>query len=563
MSDNIYEALSQERKQSQQEGVTPPWYTTGGYQMFKAKYLYDANNISDQFQRIAKTAARHVPKLAQAEAIFYEMLWKGVLSPSTPVLANMGTYRGYPISCAGNYTGDSIDEFYKSKRETALLTKMGFGTSSYLGDVRPRGSPFKGGGTASGVVELAKSFVTDMNLVSQGSNRRGSFAGYIPVEHGDFDEMCDYLVAVPDALNLGWNISDSFIQKLEAKDPEAIRRYQKLLKAKMITGKGYFWFVDKANRKLPERYRKNGLTNKASNLCSEILLPADDDYTYSCVLSSLNLIHWDEIKMRAGTEGCYIKWATIFLDCVVSEFLEQAKGQPGFEKIVRFTEEFRALGLGVCGYHTLLMQKRIPWESLEAIFINQEIFHTIDKYSLEASNDLAYLFDSDVVPRNSSRIAIAPTKSTALLMGGVSEGINPVPGFTYTQTTAAGSVDRIDPVLLDLMKERGVDIENEIKIVAKSFGSVQEVDWLTEEEKRVFKTAFELDQHWVVRHASIRAPYIDQWQSVNLFFSSEAPEEYISSVHKQSFLDPAMIGLYYVYSMAGVKAASGECDACM
>lgn len=562
MSDNIYEALSQERKQSQQEGATPPWYTTGGYQMFKAKYLYEAAGIQDQFKRIAHTAARHIPKLPQAEGIFYDMLWRGILSPSTPVVANMGTDRGFPISCAGNYTADSIDGFYKSKHETAMLTKMGFGTSSYLGDVRARGSKFKGNGTASGVVELAKSFVTDMNLVSQGSNRRGSFAGYIPVDHGDFDEMCDYLVAVPDALNLGWNIPDSFIQKLQAQDPEAIRRYQKLLKAKMITGKGYLWFVDKANRKLPERYKKKGLTNKASNLCSEILLPADEKYTYSCVLSSLNLVHWDEIKMKAGTEGCYIKWATIFLDCVVSEFLEQARGQPGFDKIVRFTEEFRALGLGVCGYHTLLMQKRIPWESLDAIFINQEIFHTIDKYSLEASNDLAYLFDSDVVPRNASRIAIAPTKSTALLMGGVSEGINPVPGFTYTQTTAAGSVDRIDPVLLDLMKERGVDIESAIKQVAKSFGSVQDVDWLSDDEKKVFKTAFELDQHWVVRHASIRAPYIDQWQSVNLFFSSEAPEEYISSVHKQAFLDPAMIGLYYVYSMAGVKAASGDCEVC-
>lgn len=562
MSDNIYEALSQERKESQQRGDTPEWYTTGGYQMFKAKYQYEANSIRDQFQRIASTAARHVPKLPQAEAVFFEMLWKGILSPSTPVLANMGTDRGYPISCAGNYTGDSIDEFYQSKRETALLTKMGFGTSSYLGDVRPRGSKFKGGGTASGVVELAKSFVTDMNLVSQGSNRRGSFAGYIDIEHGDFDEMCDYLVAVPDALNLGWNISDSFLEKLQNGDAEAVRRYQKCLKAKMITGKGYFWFIDKANRKLPSRYRNKNLTNKASNLCSEILLPADDKYTYSCVLSSLNLIHWDEIKMNAGTDKCYIRWATIFLDCVVSEFLEQAKGQPGFEKIVRFTEEFRALGLGVCGYHTLLMQKRIPWESLEAIFINQEIFHTIEKYSLEASCDLAYMFDSDCVPRNTSRIAIAPTKSTALLMGGVSEGINPVPGFTYTQTTAAGSVDRIDPVLLSLMKERGVDIEEAIKQVAKDFGSVQDVDWLTEDEKKVFKTAFELDQHWVVRHASIRAPYVDQWQSVNLFFSSEAPEEYISSVHKQAFLDPAMIGLYYVYSMAGVKAASGECEVC-
>lgn len=562
MSDNIYEALSQERKQSQQEGLTPPWYTTGGYQMFKAKYLYEAANIKEQFQRIARTAAKHIPQLPKAEEKFFDMLWRGILSPSTPVLANMGTDRGFPISCAGNYSPDSIDGFYKSKHETAMLTKMGFGTSSYFGDIRPRGTPFRGGGTASGVVELAKSFVTDMNLVSQGSNRRGSFAGYLPIDHGDFDEFCDYLVASPDALNVGWNIPDKVIEDLKVGDAEALRRYQKALKAKMITGKGYLWFVDRANRKLPQRYKDKGLSNKASNLCSEILLPSDENYTYSCVLSSLNLVHWDEIKLLSGSDDCHIRWATIFLDCVVSEFLEKARGYPGFEKIVRFTEEFRALGLGVCGYHTLLMKKRIPWESLEAIFINQEVFNLINKESRKASCDLAYLFNDNIVPRNASRIAIAPTKSTALLMGGVSEGINPVPGFTYTQTTAAGSVDRIDPVFLDLMKERGVDIEEAIKQVADDFGSVQGVDWLTPEEKEVFKTAFELDQHWVLRHASIRAPHIDQWQSVNLFFSSDAPEEYISSTHKQAFLDENIIGLYYVYSMAGVKASSGECSVC-
>jgi ribonucleoside-diphosphate reductase alpha chain len=553
VSDDFYEQLSAQRKLSQLVGDTPPWYTTGGYQMYTSKYLYNANSIKDQFHRIANTAAKHLPYqlIKKGRDKFYEMLWEGILSPSTPVHSNMGTTRGYPISCAGSYTGDSVYEFYQSKSEAALLTKMGFGTSTYVGDVRNRGSLFNGGGTASGVVPLLASFVNDMQLVSQGSNRRGAFAGYLPVVHNDFDELADYLLANPDDLNVGWNIPDAFIQDINRGDGESLRRYQKMLKIKSVTGRGYFWFVDKANRKLPQIYKDAGLRNYASNLCSEILLPANEELTYSCVLSSLNLVHWERIKANVGTDECYIKWATLFLDCVVSEFLEQSKGTPGFEKIRRFTERFRALGLGVCGYHTLLMQKRIPWESLEALWLNREIFATIHEAAKEASQG-----------KNASLIAIAPTKSTALLMGGVSEGINPVPGFTFTQTTAAGNVDRIDPVLLDLMKERKVDIESAIKQVAKDFGSVQNVEWLSKEEKQVFKTAFEIDQHWVIRHASQRAPYIDQWQSVNTFFSADTPEEVISGVHKNAFQDENIIGLYYMYTLAGVKASTGECDVC-
>lgn len=552
MSDLLYEELSAARKKSQEEGDTPPWYSTGGYQMFMSKYLYEASSIRGQFMRITRTAAKWLPKKEQdvGQRIFFDMLWWGILSPSTPVLANMGTTRGFPISCAGSYTGDSVDEFYTSKHETAQLTKHGFGTSTYVGDVRPRGSPFHGGGTASGTVPLLVSFVSDMQLVSQGSNRRGAFAGYLPIDHGDFDELCDYLQANPDGLNIGWNISDDFIVQLQAGYPDAVRRYQKALKAKAVTGKGYFWFIDKANRKLPKPYKQLGLTNKASNLCSEILLPADEDFTYSCVLSSLNLVHWEKIKESVGTPHCYIKWATKFLNCVIDEFLEQSKDTPGFHKIRLFTEAFRALGLGVCGYHTLLMEKRIPWESLEANWLNQEIFQTI--------NENAY----DERYENASRIAIAPTKSTALLMGGVSEGINPVPAFTFTQSTSAGDVDRIDPVLLGVMKERGVDIEKAIKDVTKAFGSVQMVDWLTDDEKKVFKTAFEINQHSVLRHAAQRSKWIDQWQSVNLFFSADEKEEVISAVHKEAFLDERIIGLYYTYFLAGVPAMNDECEVC-
>lgn len=546
---DMYERLSRERKVSQTKGETPPWYTTGGYIMFKQRYLYDAKSIKEQFTRIASTAAKRSKRDGAFEQ-FFHMLWEGILSPSTPVLSNMGTTRGFPISCAGSYVEDSVHGFYTAKHETAMLTKMGFGTSAYLGDVRCRGSAFRGNGKASGVAPLLKSFADDMTLVSQGSNRRGAFAGYLPVDHGDFDEVCDMLAATPDDLNVGWIIGDKFLERLDAGDAEALRRYQKMMKTKMVTGRGYFWFVDKANRKLPKVYKDKGLKNHASNLCSEILLPSNEEYTYSCVLSSLNLVHWDTIKAALGTEKCYVSWATEFLNCVIDEFLEVSKGVPGFEKIRRFTEEFRAIGLGVCGYHTLLLNKRIPWESLEANWLNVEIFEALDKHSYSP-----WRF-------NASRIAIAPTKSTALLMGGVSEGINPMPAYTFTQATAAGNITRIEPVLLDIVKERCKDIDAAIEEVEKAFGSVQGVSWLTEEEKKVFKTAFEINQHAVVRHATMRAKYVDQWQSVNLFFPADASEEYVSEVHKEAFKDERCVGLYYAYFLAGVKGSTGECEVC-
>lgn len=550
MSGNeFYEKLSRERKVSQAKGDTPPWYTTGGYIMFKQRYLYKAKTIREQFERIARTAATYSVRPGAYEK-FFDMLWRGILSASTPVLSNMGTNRGFPISCAGSYVEDSVDGFYRSKHETAMLTKMGFGTSAFLGDVRTRGTPFNGNGTASGVAPLLKSFVTDMQLVSQGSNRRGAFAGYLPVDHGDFDEVCDMVLATPDDLNIGWNISDDFIQRLEAGDKEAIRRYQKMMKTKIVTGKGYFWFIDKANRKLPEAYKDFKLENKASNLCSEILLPSDENFTYSCVLSSLNLIHWDEIKSKLGTDECYVSWATEFLNCVIDDFLQYSVLTPGFKKIRDFTDKFRAIGLGVCGYHTLLLNKRIPWDSLAANWLNTEIFEALNKYSYSPGR------------RNSSRIAIAPTKSTALLMGGVSEGINPMPAYTFTQTTAAGSITRIEPVLLDIVKKRCKNIELAIQEVSDAFGSVQGVDWLTDDEKQVFKTAFEISQHAVIRHAAMRSHLIDQWQSVNLFFSADASEKYISEVHREAFLDGRIIGLYYIYTLAGVKASTGECEVC-
>ena len=566
---NIYKELSEERKRLQFEGLVPSWYSTGGYQMFKEKYEYQTNgrSVRGQFERIAKTAAKHLVGTKyekEAESKFFELLWNGWLSPSTPVLANMGTDRGLPVSCSGTVVDDSVDGFYSNLREVALLTKYGFGTASDLSHIRPRGSPISVGGKASGVMPVIKEHVQAMRSIAQGTARRGAWACYLDIEHGDFHEVVDHILAEPDDLNVGWTIKQSFIDRLNAKEPEATERFQKAMKVKMVTGKGYFFFVDKANAKRPAMYKDRGLFINNSQLCSEIMLFNDHDHTYTCVLSSMNAAKRDE---WVNTDAVY--WAIIFLDCVASEFIAKARNIPGLEKAVRFTEKSRALGLGICGLHTLFMQKMLPFESFDAHMLSQEVSAHIWSEYQRATKDMAIELGEPewcvgYGVRNTHGIAIAPTKSTALLMGGVSEGIGPDPAMSYTQMTSAGEVDRTNPTLLALMKAKGVHTKKHIQEITDAQGSVQKVTWLTEQEKEVFKTAFEINQKAVLRLASARARFIDQWQSLNLFFSADEDPGWIAEVHQEGFTDPNILALYYVYTQAGVQASKGDmCEACM
>lgn len=421
-----------------------------------------------------------------------------------------------------------------------------------------------------------------MNRTTQ---RRGAWAGYLPISHGDFDELADLLHSSDDDLNVGWIVDAFFIKNLDiatsilneygikGNDPipsqlcekhtevDHYRRYKKALKIKMITGKGYFFFVDKANRHSPDCYKELGLDIKASNLCTEIMLHSSEDYTFTCVLSSMNLAKYDEWR---DTDAVF--WSTLFLDCVAEEFIFKAKKIPGLEKAVEFTRKGRALGLGVCGLHTYFQQHGIPFESLEAQFINNAIFESISNEAQTASSEMGNEIGTPEWCngsgyRNTHVMAIAPTKSTALIMGGISEGINPDPAMVYTQATSAGEVERINPVLLELMKRKGVYTEEIVKDIAENYGSVQHVDWLSDEEKKVFKTAFEIDQKVILRLASQRQKYIDQGQSINLFFSADADEEYISEVHKQAFLDENILSLYYIYSTKQSIQPKG-CESC-
>jgi len=564
---NLYKDFKAIRIKHQADGTMPMHYTTAAVQMFWTKYLYEATTVKEQFERIAKTAAKHLPVdiREKANEKFFDMLWNGWLSPSTPVLANMGTSRGLPVSCSGGLIADSVYGFYRHNLESAVLTQKGFGTSGYLGDIRPRGSMISNGGKASGVLDVFRQMVDTMRRVSQGTARRGAYAGYLPIDHGDFDELCDYIQANPDDANIGWVIKDDFIAKLVAQEPDAIRRFQKSLKLKMVTGKGYYHLHGNSNRQSPQMYKDRGLEVKASNLCQEIHLHSGvvdgEDHTFTCVLSSLNLAKYDEWKYTDT-----IFWATIFLDCVASEFIEKGKNVPGIEAAIRSTEKSRALGLGVCGFHTYLQSNMMPFESLEAQFFNSSVFKEISEKSLEASQYLAELLGEPewckgYGVRNTHRMAIAPTKSSAIFMGNVSEGINPDPAMTMTQLTSSGEIEKINSELVKLMREKDCYSKKNIQEVIDAEGSVQGVDWLTDEEKTVFKTAFEINQEVVIRLASQRQKYIDQGQSLNLFFDANEDERWIGHIHRLAFIDPYLKGTYYIYSKANIKG-SKDCVAC-
>lgn len=562
MAETIYKKLSKERKELQAVGAVPEWFTTPSWQLFKAKYLHNAVGIRDTFERISKTLARHMPDRDLWETKFFNLLWKGYLAPSTPVASNTGTNKGLPVSCSGQYVGDSIDSFYRNQHEAAMLTKHGFGTSAFLGDIRSRGEPISSGGTATGVLPVFNDFVQVMRDVAQGTSRRGAWAGYIPITHGDFFEVADKLLHEGDDLNVGWIITDKFIERMDREDSDAIERYQRALKVKAITGKGYFLFIDKINRANPQSYGIHGLSCKASNLCTEIMLHSDEDETYTCVLSSLNLHKWDEWK---DTDAVFD--SIVFLDCVASEFLRIAEDIPGLEKACRGTRRGRPLGLGTLGFHTLLQSKMIPMDSLDAAKLNEEIFSHIRK---EAERATTYLAQELGEPeycrglgrRNTHLVAVAPNTSSALLCGGVSQGIEPIVANVFNQPSAAGEIYRVNPIFLALAKERVGWDERIVKSIIEKNGSVQHLDWLTDHEKRVFLTAYEIDQRVLIRLAAQRGKHIDQWQSLNLFFDADESEETISAVHKLAFKNERIKALYYMRSKAGVSASAGECKAC-
>ena len=919
---NKHEALSLERKQLQDEGRIPQWYSTPAWQMFKSKYLVESEkDVKTRFQVIAKTLAKHLPVeyRDEYESKFYQLMWEGILSPASPVLANTGTDRGTPVSCSGQYIADSVDSFYTNLRETALLSKNSFGTSGYFGDIRPRGSKITGGGVANGAKPVIEDFFQCASNISHGGMRVGSFAAFVNMADPVFDECVSSLHLDHKGKNYGWIIDDEFTEHLRKGEPTALAKWQKALHAKLLSGKGYLFFPDKANRHRPQMYKDLELGIKATNLCcmtsdqrvvtdkgiltvkelyelgtpnlvvgldgvskaspmllprpnapivqietaegyhhkvtpdhrvwkkdygwieaqqlvegdkiltqqieglfgsqhnpdlalimglvagdgtytdysvcidlwkdktlqfsneieqkvalliqnqevntsstltptfsiqgdkarlssaplarvlanegftketktqvpdlvwkgtketvehylrglyvtdghiqssnevcslvlasvskeflqdiqilwanlgvktsinkmregglkdfgkggiydtqpcyrllitsiqgcqiaekalrlgkfrsgttvdnynerltkqgyaqklyatftgltelpnedayclmvdsdthawtvnglithnTEIMLHSSEEYTYSCILSSLNLFHWDRIK-----DSTAVFDSMVFLDCLCSEFIKVAEHNPGLEKVLEFTRKGRAVGLGVMGFSTYLQSKLIPYEGLDTMYLNNDIFKHIHDETLRASQWLAEILGEPewckgYGVRNTHRTAVAPTKSTAGLLGGMSESVSVDPAWAFTAGSVVGEIARIPPVFLKVMKDKGVYNQATITDIINHVGSVQHVDWLDPLEKLVFKNAFECDPFATFRYAKQRQKYLCQGQSLNFFIpDNDNTESLLSSLMTACVLDEDILSQYYVYTRSGI-VISDECTSC-
>lgn len=568
------------RKQQIIDGDCPPWYTTGGIQLFYDKYSYNNETVKSRFKTVAAALAVHAPKEYPEwwnvvpywagktwEEAFFQVMWDGFVSPSTPLLANGGIRkRGTTVSCAGGNVGNNLFDRYDFLTEAAILTKHSHGTSYCLDDWPAEGDKIRGG-RSQGLMPLIRDIINVMEEVAQGP-RRGSCAYSLRPQHGDFDKVADYLYERTESNNVGWLIDDEFVFQMRERDAEALRKFAKMLGVKMPRGKGYFTFIDKMNRKLAKAFKRAGLRARASNLCQETNLPSNEKYTFSCVILNYNLEmyrSWPEKLVFVGQ---------VMSDCNISEYLECMAEMSDFDKkamakIQLFTEHFRALGSGVLGWHTLLQAEMLSVSSMEAMMLNIKVFKGIRADADAANGWLAVTLGEPVGcvglgQRNATMLMMPPTKSTAELMAGASEGVGLDVAMCFTKQSAGGEFFRINKVLLQLIKQKGLDINQCVKDMNERKGSVQHVTWLTDEEKAVFRTGFEIPMEDHLMQCSQRQKYIDQGQSINLYFTSNDSPEYIGKIHRIAFEDPEILSLYYIYSMRGAGEITRieSCEMC-
>lgn len=698
-----------------QDPDCPEWMTAEGLATLKAGYLQEGETPRDMYRRVARASASYYAPYygedaaATWEAKFFDVMWKGWLCPASPVLSNMGTTRGLPISCNSLSVPDSVHGIFSKATELAMLSKNGAGVGTYFGDVRGRNTPIKGNGVSEGVIPWIKLFDTATVSVSQGSTRRGASAAYLPIEHSDFGEFLNIRrpVGDPNRRCLNTNhaavITDDWMDSMaNGRDPEKRKLWAEILKTRVETGEPYLMFIDAVNRANPECYTANDLSVKTSNICclsgdtmvltkeghqaisslvgkeveiydgkrwvknstfkqrgndalirvsfedadyphvdsnanhrwfasccadgpfvetltkdlkpgmylegvsfqwsqvitsinplsgthpvycpevpdtgkfalsnglmtgnTEITLHTDPDHTFVCCLSSLNLYKWDEWK---DTDLPQI--AVRMLDSVLEEYIQKTENSPGLEAARASAVKGRAIGIGVLGWHSLLQSRRLPFDSFEAMGLNAEIFRTIRAKAEEETKAMAAELGEPEWCRGFGRrhthlIAIAPTVSNSAIAGGYSAGIEPIAANIYTAKSAKGSFIRKNNQLIELLESYGQNTPETWRSINANSGSVLHLDFLSEQEKAVFLTAREINQHAIVKQACQRQKWVDQAQSVNLFFASNASAQYIHDVHLAAW-QGGLKTLYYFRSEGVLRGdlasrSEDECKAC-
>lgn len=469
-------------------------------------------------------------------------------------------------NCFGSYITDDLNGIFDTVSEVAMMNKLGGGTSGYFGAIRARGSEITAGGKSNGTFSFLQIFDKVVSVVNQNGIRRGMFAGYIDIDHADIEEWVDIHTEGNPVQDIYWgvNVTNSFIEKVKNGDKAARNLWAKILSVKTATGIPYLHFIDNVNENKADVYLDKNMKIHASNMCMEISLPSSADESFVCCLMSMNLLHYDKWK---DTDA--VKTAVYFLDAVMSEFIEKAKVIPKMEKAVRFAERHRALGLGVLGWHSYLQSQMIPFDGFEAMMKNAEIFRHIREESYQGSKELAELLGEPELlkgygRRNTTLMAVAPTKSSSFILGQVSQGVEPIKANLFIKDTAKVKTVFKNPFLEKLLAERDKDTPEVWESINKAGGSVAHLDFLTPREKDVFKTFEEINQMSIIQQAAQRQQFIDQGQSINLSIHPDTPLKDINALYLQA-MELGVKGIYYQFSKSAAQSFNREllqCSSC-
>ena len=552
------------------------WLTDHSRQFLASGYLSDGETPEARIKDIADNAEKilNIPGFSDK---FYHYMSEGFYSLASPVWSNFGKERGLPISCFGSNVDDDMGNILYTQSEVGMMSKLGGGTSGYFGHIRHRGAEVKDNGVASGAVHIMQLFESMVDVVSQGSVRRGRFSPYLPVEHHDIEEFLDIGTEGNPIQELthGVSINDQWMQEMIDGDADKRKIWAKVIQRRCEIGYPYIFFKDKANSGAPEVFRDKDLSINASNLCTEIMLPSNSDWSFVCVLSSVNLLHYDKWKDTDAVETM-----VYFLDAVVTEFLTKLERYRDsvsnddkqtflfMKRAYNFAKDNRALGLGVLGWHSLLQSKSLPFDSQDAFDLNSEVFRLIKSHSYKASSELATKFGEPKTlkgygRRNATLNAVAPTTSSAFILGQVSQGIEPIWSNIYVKDIAKVKTTIKNPFLVQLLAEKGYDNKEIWDSIRDNDGSVQHLEILTDHEKNVFKTYSEIDQLDIIYQAANRQNHIDQGQSLNIMVHPDMSPKEINKIHITAW-KLNIKSLYYQHSMNAAQKfkQKKECESC-
>ena len=541
------------------------WYTPLSEEFMGRGYFHNNESIEDRISSIANLVGK-IFKDETITAKVKDYIEKGYYVLPSPVWSNVGTGRGSGISCFNTHVSDSIESIVRANAEVGMLCKIGGGTSGYFGEIRPAGTAISTGGETHGAVHFMQMFDVTKNVISQGNVRRGEFAAYLDITHGDIK---DFLRINGEGHKLqrfpfGVCVDDKWLEEMKAGDMDKRELWAMVIDSRNRTGFPYIFFSDNVNDNTVDVYKDSQARINSSNMCTEILLPSTEEESFVCDLVGMNLVKFDEWK---DTDA--VRIAVYIADAVLEEFIQAYSDKPFIQRAIRFAQRHRAIGIGASGYHSYLQSKMIPFESMEAKMTNNLIFKTIQTQAWDASKEMAERFGEPEVlkgygRRHTTLTAVAPNTSSSFIMGQQSQSIEPYTSNYYIKKTAKVKHSVKNPYLKTVLEEKGQDTFEVWESILQRAGSVQHLSFLSEEEKLVFRTFMEISQMEIIIQASSRQKYIDQGQSLNLMIHPQTPTKDINTL----LLKAHELGIKTLYYQLGQNAAQEfardilSCESC-